>query len=306
MTIKKAMQQYLKHLRALGSPHYTIKGTKYALKSLITFFDNEDIHQIEEITRDVMADYQEDTAFRLTARGTLLSLSTQEKLIVIARSFCRYLKERDLLVHNPAGHLKPPRQSKKLPKVILSTEEINTLVKTPDTRTRQGFRDRVILEILYDTGIRRSELANLATADIDLKDGFVHIRSGKGDKDRVVPVSLRVCKLVQNYLAFVRPDYIKAKDSGHLILNRSGNKMVPNGIYVVVKKIGESSGIRKNITTHTIRHTCATHMLRNGAPIRYIQEMLGHESLDSTQVYTRVTINDLKQVHAKYHPSEQA
>jgi len=305
MTIDEAMRHYIKHLKATGTPYYTIKGERYGLKSLAKFFETEKVCHIEEITRHVLEEYQEDIAFRLTAKGTLLTLATQEKLIVIARNFSRYLKEKDYLLNNPGEHLKLPRRAKKLPKAILSPDEMRTLVHTPDKQTRQGYRNRVILEILYDTGMRRSELANLKIPDMDLKSGYVCIRSGKGDKDRVVPLSQRVCDMVQNYIAFVRPEYIKSKDPGYLILNRSGNKMVPNGIYVVVKRTGRLSKIKKTITTHTLRHTCATHMLRNGAPVRHLQEMLGHESLESTQIYTHVTINDLKEIHARYHPSEQ-
>ena len=302
MLINKAVEQYIKALRVRGAPFYTIKGTKYCLKSLADFLTKEKVYNIEEITRDVMEEYQEDIAFRLTARGTLLSYGTQEKLIIIARSFCRHLKKKDYLMYNPAEHLKPPRRSKRLPRAILSPDEMKKLVDTPDQQTHQGYRDRVVLEVLYDTGMRRSELANLKIIDMDLKPGYVCIRNGKGDKDRVVPLSQRVCDLVQNYIAFIRCEYIKTEDPGYLILNRSGNKMVPNGIYVLVKRIGILSKIKKNITTHTIRHTCATHMVRNGAPIRHIQEMLGHKSLETTQVYTHVTINDLKEIHAKYHP----
>jgi len=305
MKINQAMNQYLKQLRATGTPYYTIKGTKYGLKSLSNFLVQETVHHIEEITQDVLAEYQEDIAFRLTAKGTLLSLATQEKLIIIVRNFTRYLHEQDYLLHNPAKNIKPPKKWKKLPKAIVSPDEMKKLVHTPDNRTNQGYRDRVILEILYDTGMRRSELANLKIGDMELQTGFVCIRNGKGRKDRVVPLSQRVCKMAQSYIAFVRPEYIKIKDPGYLILNRSGNKMVPNGIYVVVKRIGILSGIKKNVTTHILRHACATHMLRNGAPVRHIQEMLGHESLESTQIYTHVTINDLKEIHAKYHPSEQ-
>ncbi len=305
MKINQAMNQYLKQLRATGTPYYTIKGTKYGLKSLSNFFAQEEVHHIEEITHDVLAEYQEDIAFRLTAQGRLLSLATQEKLIIVVRSFTRYLHEQDYLLHNPAKNIKPPRKWKKLPKAIVSPDEMKKLVHTPDKQTNQGYRDRVILEILYDTGMRRSELANLKIVDMELQTGFVCIRNGKGRKDRVVPLSQRVCEKVRNYIAFVRPEYIKTKDPGYLILNRSGNKMVPNGIYVVVKRIGILSGIKKNVTTHILRHACATHMLRNGAPVRHIQEMLGHESLESTQIYTRVTINDLKEIHARYHPSEQ-
>jgi integrase/recombinase XerD len=115
-----------------------------------------------------------------------------------------------------------------------------------------------------------------------------------------------VCQLMHNYLLFVRPTFIQGRDPGHLILNQYGDPMAGNGIYTEVRQAVEQAGIKKKITTHSLRHTCATHMLRNGAPIRHIQEMLGHESLESTQIYTRVTINDLKQIHAKYHPSEKS
>ena len=161
----------------------------------------------------------------------------------------------------------------------------------------------MILEILYDTGIRRSEVAAIRSTDLDLDTGYVRI-NGKGDKDRVVPVSSRVCQLIKNYLLFVRPAFVKGADSGYLILNRSGNPMAANGIYIIVKTCARLAGIKKKVTTHGLRHTCATHMLKNGAPVRHIQEMLGHESLESTQIYTHVTINDLKEVHARFHPSQ--
>lgn len=119
-----------------------------------------------------------------------------------------------------------------------------------------------------------------------------------------MPLSRRVCELVQTYIIGVRPSFVQGDDQGFLILNRWGSRMDPNGIWAVVKRCAHLAGIKKNTTTHTFRHTCATHMLKNGAPVRHLQEMLGHESLESTQIYTHVTINDLKQVHARYHPSE--
>jgi integrase/recombinase XerD len=121
----------------------------------------------------------------------------------------------------------------------------------------------------------------------------------------VVPVSDPVCQLVQTYITGIRPSFVRNEDPGHLILNRWGKPMDPNGIWAVVKRCAHLAGIKKNVTPHTFRHTCATHMLKNGAPVRHIQEMLGHESLESTQLYTRVTINDLKAVHRRYHPREK-
>lgn len=162
------------------------------------------------------------------------------------------------------------------------------------------------MEVLYATGIRLNELICLEVYHADLKDKVLDIRKGKGGKDRVVPVSQRVCRLIENYIVMVRPGYIQGPDTGHLILNRWRRPMDPIGIWAVVKRCVGLAGIKKNVSTHTFRHTCATHMLKNGAPVRHLQEMLSHESLESTQIYTRVTINDLKQIHAKYHPGEQA
>jgi integrase/recombinase XerD len=173
----------------------------------------------------------------------------------------------------------------------------------PNIRTNQGYRNRIILELLYDCGIRRAEVARIKLADLDLETGYIKIH-GKGSKERVVPVSGRVCNLVGSYIEMIRHTFLQGKDEGYLILNRWGGKMNENGIWAVVKRCADLSGIKKNITTHTFRHTCATHMLKHGAPIRHVQELLGHESLESTQIYTRVTINDLKEIHARCHPSE--
>jgi len=303
MRIKEVIPVYLRHLKTLGRPYNTIKGTKYGLKSLVKFLEGENIHHLEDISSDVLEEYQEDLAFRLTVRGTLLSLVTQEKLLVVARGFTRFLKEKDYLLHDPGERIKLPKTPKHLPKIILSTQEVKRLINAPDMQTNMGYRDRIILEILYDTAIRRAEMADIKIPDLDLDTGYIKI-TGKGNKDRVVPLSNRVCEMTESYILGVRPSFLQDGDLGYLILNRLGNKMVANGIYIVVKRCVSLAKIKKNVTTHTLRHTCATHMLKNGAPVRHIQEMLGHESLESTQVYTHVTINDLKEIHARYHPGE--
>jgi integrase/recombinase XerD len=221
----------------------------------------------------------------------------------VVKSFTRFLKAKDYLLHDPGEAIKLPRKPKRLPKVILNSNEVKKLIEAPDIRTNRGYRNRIMLEILYDTAIRRSELASLKVADFDLENGYAKVE-GKGNKDRVVPVSKRVCELVRNYMLAVRPSFLNGNDSGYLIVNRFGNKMDANGVWAVVKRCTNLAHLKKNVSTHTFRHTCATHMLKNGAPIRHLQEMLGHESLESTQIYTKVTINDLKEIHAKYHPSE--
>ena len=304
MMIRELIPIYLKHLKTLGRSYYTIRGAKYGLKDLVRFLEEEKAPYLEDLNSDVLYEYQQDLSFRLTAKGRLLSLRSQGQALGVVKAFTRFLKERDYLIHDPGETIHPPKKPKRLPKVILSGNEVQKLMDAADTRTNRGWRNRIILEILYDTAIRRSELSGLKVNDLDLNAGFIHVR-GKGDKERVVPLSSRVCRLVETYILMVRPAMLNAKDTGHLILNRWGRQMDPNGVWATVKRCVEIAGIRKNVSTHTFRHTCATHMLKNGAPVRHLQEMLGHESLESTQIYTRVTINDLKAIHTKYHPSEQ-
>jgi len=303
MKIKDVIPLYLKHLQTLGRSYYTIKGAKSALRNLSSFLEEERISTIEELSLDILEEYQEDLSFRFTSKGAMLSLRTQGQILGVVKSFTRFLKDRDYLIHDPGAKLKLPGKPRRLPKVILAPTEVKKLIEAPDTRTNRGYRNRIILEILYDTAIRRAELAGLKVADLDLEGGYIKVQ-GKGNKDRVVPISKRVCELVRNYVLMVRPSFLHGDDPGYLILNRFGHKMDANGIWAVVKRCTKQANLKKNVSTHTFRHTCATHMLKNGAPIRHLQEMLGHESLESTQIYTRVTINDLKEIHSKYHPSE--
>jgi integrase/recombinase XerD len=303
MLIRQLIPVYLKHLKTLGRSYYTIRGAKYGLADLAAFLETEKAPYLEDLNSDVLYEYQQELAFRITAKGKLLSLRTQAQGLGVVKAFTRFLKEHDYLINDPGEVLHPPKKPKRLPKVILSANEIQKLMDAADTRTNRGWRNRIILEILYDTAIRRSEMAGIKVSDLDLNAGFIHIR-GKGDKDRVVPLSARVCRMVESYCLMVRPALLHGKDTGHLVVNRWGVRMDPNSVWAVVKRCAHLAGIRKNVTTHTFRHTCATHMLKNGAPVRHLQEMLGHESLESTQIYTRVTINDLKQIHARFHPSE--
>lgn len=295
---------YLQHLAILGRARLTIRAARSGLRSFTRFMEEMSILYLSELTPEVMAEYQQDVAFRLTAKGSLLTLRSQGQLLAVAKNFTKYLKEEDYLLSDPGEKIRLPRKPKRLPRVILSCAEMKQLMSAPDIQSNNGFRNRIILEILYDTGVRRAEMAAIKTADLDIEGGYILIRSGKGDKDRVVPLSTRVCNLIRSYMLLVRPAYIKGKDHGYLIPNRWGNPIDANSIWAVVKRCAVLAGITKNISTHTFRHTCATHMMKHGAPVRHVQELLGHESLESTQIYTHVTINDLKKVHARCHPGE--
>ena len=304
MRIRGLIPGYLEELKILNRSPLTIRNIRCALNAMVLFLEGEGITDLEQLNRDALYLFQEELTYRLTAKGKQLSARTREKYLCSIRGFTSYLYEQDYLAADLSKTIKLPKQPKRLPKVILDHSEVKKLLAAPDMRTGDGYRNRIILEILYDTGIRAAEMASIKTGDLDLVNGYLTV-TGKGSKDRVVPISARVCTLIRDYLLMVRHCMVQVKDDGHLVVNKDGYGMTPHAVWVIVKKCTKLSGIKKNITTHTFRHTCATHMLKNGAPIRHIQELLGHESLESTQIYTKVTINDLKEIHAKYHPGER-
>ena len=301
MKIKDAVSAYLKHMRTIGRAFHTIRVAGYNLKNFEQYLADEQIFNIEDINREVLEDYQQELAFSLTAKGRPLSVKSQVKRLCAITGFTRYLKEKDYFVSDPGQYIKLPKEPGRLPRSILNPTEVKRLMKAPDMRTYTGYRDRIMLEILYDTAIRRAELSNIKLVDLELNTGFVKVL-GKGDKERVVPLSISVCEFINKYILSVRPALLRGDDKGWLILNDKGSRIRTHTIWRNIKNCARLANIKKNVTVHTFRHACASHMLKNGAPIRHLQEMLGHESLESTQIYTHVTINDLKEVHAKYHP----
>ena len=223
MKIKDIVTEYLNHLKALGRSHHTVKGTKYDLARFVRFLETEQAPSVEDLTAEVLADYQQELVFSLTAKGKPLSVRTQAQRMGVIKGFTRYLKEKDYLVCDPGKSIKLPKKPKRLPKLILAPQEVKKLLQSPDIRTNQGYRDRIILELLYDTAIRRAEVAGIKLHDLDLDAGYIRI-TGKGDKDRVVPLSGRVCELVQNYILMIRPKFVTGTDAGYLILKPLGRQ----------------------------------------------------------------------------------
>lgn len=305
MELTNAVRQYLNAITAQGHSHYTVRGAKSAFKELIAFLKAIEVTRIEQLDHDALMQYREELSWRLTPQGTPLATESQSTLLGHLRAFCRFLVAQDWLVADPSKKIPNPKKTQRLPKAILEPREIEKILAQPDMTTARGYRDRVILEVLYATAMRREEAANLLLEDIDTESGYVVIRQGKGGKDRVVPIGASVCQLIDTYVAGVRTDWINSENDAHLFLNRFGYDMDPNAVYHVVLKHARDAQLKKPVSTHTFRHSCATHMLRNGAPIRHIQELLGHASLETTQVYTRITINDLKAIHKRFHPREQ-
>ena len=205
----------------------------------------------------------------------------------------------------PAQDIVYAKEPKRLPRSILSVSEAKKILLAPDTSSLTGYRDRVMLEVLYSSGIRKSELENLTINDVDYNDGFLQIIKGKGGNDRIVPVGRIARTFLKQYIMTVRPLLVKDTHNDYLFLSLRGNKINSNLLLVIVKKYADKAGIKKTVSCHTFRHSCASSMLRNGANIRIIQELLGHTSLSTTQIYTHVTITDLKKIHSRCHPREK-
>lgn len=305
MQLTDAIRRYLNALLAEGRSRHTIRGAKSALKQIAVFLEGIEVREVAELDQDRLMRYREDLAWRLTPKGTPLGVRSQLEQLGHLSAFCRFLVAQSWLLASPAAAIPRPRKPSRMPSAIMDIKEVERVMTQPDMRTPRGFRDRVILEVLYSTALRREEIANLLITDVDTEGGYVFVREGKGAKDRVTPLGQSVCDLVKSYLAGVRAEWINAAKDHHLFLNRWGKGMEPNAVWHVVRKYVKLAGLEKAISTHTFRHSCATHMLRNGAPIRQLQEMLGHASLETTQLYTRVTINDLHAMHKRFHPREQ-
>ncbi|MBE0536169.1 MAG: tyrosine recombinase XerC [Phycisphaerae bacterium] len=238
--------------------------------------------------------------------GQQYSKSTTARKLATLRSFYKFLVKRNYVNSNPVTTIKTPKQDKKLPR-FLEYEEVQRLLNTPPMNTWLGARDRAILETLYSTGMRVSELVSLNMDDVDFLGEVIHIR-GKGKKERISPIGSSALQAIQRYIEFrnKRMASDNAFDSKVLFANKHGKRLSTRSVRRKMDKYLEASGLDPAISPHTLRHSFATHMLNNGADLRSVQELLGHQSLSTTQVYTHVTTSRMKDVYAAAHPREQS
>ncbi|MGH7165398.1 MAG: site-specific tyrosine recombinase XerC, partial [Nitrospiraceae bacterium] len=269
------------------SPH-TIKERGERLDGFIAWCLERGVTHPTQLTRSLLERYQRHLHYSRQRDGRPLSVGTQLLYLPAVRLFCRWLVRQQLLLANPAADLELPRTGHSLPKAILTVPEVEQILTQCDVTTPLGLRDRAILETFYSTGMRRMELIHLACRDLDLTRGTVLIRQGKGNKDRVVPIGARAIAWLEKYLGEGRPPLTAVPDDGTLFLLQEGRPLTPAQLTARVRGYVRRAGIPKTGACHLFRHTCATLMLENGADVRYIQALLGHADLASTQVYTHV------------------
>ena len=230
-----------------------------------------------------------------------LSSSTINRSFSSIRSYHKYLSYEKKITHNPTQLLEPPKISKKLPKV-LSIQEINEIINSVKVENSMGYRDKAILETLYSAGLRVSELCSLEMNNILFDSAMLRV-VGKGNKERYVPLGDKAIKLINDYCKYIRSALVdKKKSDGNVFLSKNGKQLTRMTIFNIMKKWSRISGINKDISPHTFRHSFATHLLEGGADLRAVQEMLGHSDISTTQIYTHLDNEYLKEVHRTFHP----
>ncbi|WP_072905724.1 site-specific tyrosine recombinase XerD [Anaerobranca californiensis] len=293
--MEKLLADYLTYLRVeRGLAQNTVLSYERDLKKFISFLKDCNFSDWSEIKR------QQIITYLLKLQEEKMAPASISRNLAAIRSFFNYLTTENLLGEDPAKDLDSPKLSKKLPKII-TVEEVEELLNQPDETDKIGIRDRAMLELLYASGLRVSELISLEVDDVNLDLGFLRCQ-GKGSKERIVPLGKMAIHYIQLYLEQSRPKLVKNIYQKKLFLNFHGRPMTRQGFWKIIKKYAKQSGINTEITPHTFRHSFATHLLENGADLRSVQEMLGHADISTTQIYTQVTGKKLKNIHKKFHP----
>jgi integrase/recombinase XerC len=260
-----------------------------------------EVHVDELLTR---ADVQTMRKFMAFLNERQYTKSTTARKLATLRSFYKFLVKRNVIDSNPVSTLKTPKQDKKLPK-FLEYEQVQKLLNTPPSDSWLGARDRAILEVLYSTGMRVSELVGLNLEDVDFLGEVIHIR-GKGKKERICPIGSSALQSIQHYIEYRNKRMLNDSgfDSKVLFANKHGKRLSTRSVRRKMDKYLLEAGLDPSISPHTLRHSFATHMLNNGADLRSVQELLGHQSLSTTQIYTHVTTSRMKEQYEQAHPRE--
>ena len=289
------VDQYINYLLVeKGLSDNTIESYSSDLALYLEFLKKNGVKNISDAGTAVMLKHL------AALRDAGLGAKSRTRHLVTLRGFYRFLMQEKIVKHNPSKIINLPKSVLKLPDV-LSVEEVKKLLNICDTKKPKGIRDAAMIELLYAAGLRVSELVNVKFQNINMEAGFVRV-FGKGSKERVVPIGLYAKEKIDHYIKSSRPLLLKNEVSQYLFIARAGKPMTRQGFWKQLKKYGETAGIKKRVTPHSLRHSFASHLLEGGADLRAVQVMLGHVDISTTQIYTHVARKHLKEMHEKYHP----
>jgi integrase/recombinase XerD len=289
------VDQYLNYLLVeKGLSRKTLESYSSDISRYHTFLLENGVDNISEADTPLILKHL------IVLRNSGLGARSRARHLVALRGFYRFLLQEKVIRNNPARLVELPKIGLKLPDV-LSVQEVKVLLDTPEPGTPIGSRDAAMLELLYAAGLRVSELVNLKIQDVNLGAGFVRV-FGKGSKERVVPIGLYAQEKIKNYLETSRKIFLKNLASPYLFIARKARPMTRQGFWKLLRRYAQKTGLLKKITPHSLRHSFASHLLEGGADLRSVQVMLGHVDISTTQVYTHVARDHLKNMHKKYHP----
>ena len=310
MNFESYTEKYLAFLKRKGYSQLTIdsyrREIKQFLRFLTTFYPR--ISAPVEVKREIINDYQDYLGERRIRADRPLSNKTICIKLTALKTFFRFLCDEDYLLSNPTQNIVLPKEERRLPRAILTEDEVMMILQSCDARTPLSLRNRAMLELLYACGMRTFELCNLKTQDVSLKEQTVLIEKGKGNISRLVPVGQYASLYIEEYLKKGRKFLLRGKrsDPGNLFLTQFGNPFDRKSINKsVMKPIQARLKLKKNLTVYSFRHASATHLLHRNVDVAYIAELLGHRSLNTTQQYLKIEIGDLKRMHSLYHPRER-
>jgi integrase/recombinase XerD len=301
--LEAMMHEHLKALRTKNYSEWTVRNRLVHIGFFIEWAQERGLNEPLEITRPVLEQYQRHLFYYREKNGEPLTFRSQHSRLVPLRVWFKWMTRQNYILHNPASEIDLPRLGRTLPKNIPSPQEVEQIMMQPEITDPMGLRDRAILELLYSSGPRRLEIINLKLYDLQFDRGLIVIREGKGKKDRYTPVSERAIAWIEKYVREARPQIAIEPDDLTVFLTTQGEPFSRDHLTWTVRVHIVAAKIGKIGACHLMRHAMATHMLEGGADIRFIQQMLGHEDIKTTQIYTHVAIRALQHVHAATHPA---
>jgi len=290
---------FLESLRVRNFSPATLASRCQSLDTFFRFLCGRQIGDVREVATETIRDYQ------VFLSSQPFTTHTAHAKLIALRRFFEHLEKTDAVLVNPCCKMVLPKLEDRLPRNVLTPAEARRILDEPDTQTRKGIRDKAILEVFYSTGIRLEEMSRLTTHDVDTRNGFLRVNKGKFAKDRVTPMGRKASQYVEEYLRQVRAEWSKRnRDERALWLCSIApyRPLKKQAIGVYVREYAQAAGISKRVTPHVWRHTCATHLVANGSNIAYVQRLLGHRSLETTQIYTRVAVPEVKATFKRRHP----
>ena len=292
------VEDFMKYLNSKGFKENTLQKKKRELARLLKFMNEKQIIDFKEMTGALVDEYF------LNLKNKNYSSSIMSASLSALKDLFYYLTERNKILENPFDDTEIHIKEKGGLKVILTEKEVNIFLDSIEIKTGYGLRDRALFELLYISGLRLSEALNLKVDEIDFSLDEIIIRQAKGHKDRVVPLGAVSKSYLEKWVKKARNWFLHEKDPGFVFLNQDGRRLSNNTAAHRFKKYLKNCGIDKKATPHSLRHSCATHLLQHGADIRFVQTLLGHESIETTVIYTREMIKEVKKMHKRFHPLE--